>query len=210
MGGMARPSEQHDRPLREEEVDPDPLGQLRAWQAEAEQAGVPLPHAMSLATATRDGRPSIRSVLLKEVEEDALVFFTNYRSRKGRELAENPRAAVAFRWVELERELRVEGVVERLAPEESDAYFAVRPRESQIAALVSPQSEPITREELEGRFAEAARDLEGGPVPRPPHWGGYRLRAESVELWQGRPGRLHDRLRYRRTDGGWTIERLAP
>jgi pyridoxamine 5'-phosphate oxidase len=168
--------------------------------------------AMVLATATPDGAPSARVVLLKGLDERGLVFFTNYRSRKGNELAANPRAAATFFWPEIERQIRVEGGVEAITPAESDEYFRSRPVDSQLSAWVSDQSEVVTggRAELEGRLASLTAKFSGNEVPRPPHWGGYRLAPVVVEFWQGRPGRLHDRLRYSRTASYWRIDRLAP
>jgi pyridoxamine 5'-phosphate oxidase len=197
--------------LNEAEVDPDPIAQFRAWFDGATAAGVAEPNAMVLATATPDGRPSARVVLLKGVDERGFAFFTNNRSRKGRELASNPYAALAFFWTEIERQVRVEGAVVAVAPPESDLYFQSRPRDSQLGAWASPQSEVIAgRAELERRRDELAGQFAGGPVPRPPHWGGFRVVPEAVEFWQGRPGRLHDRLRYSRAAGGWRVERLGP
>jgi pyridoxamine 5'-phosphate oxidase len=204
--------ERPERPLREEEVDPDPIRQFERWLREAGDAGIPLPHAMSLATASSDGRPSIRSVLLNKVDHRGFVFYTNTRSRKAAELAANPWAAVALRWVELEREVRIEGMVEQVSSREADAYFASRPRESQLAAWASPQSEVIeSRSRLERWMEEAKARFAGRSVPRPPHWGGYRVRPEGIEFWQHRPSRLHDRLRYTLLeDGTWRLERVAP
>ncbi len=200
------------RALRESEAAPDPIEQFRRWFVEAQRAGLPLPHAMTLATATRDGKPSIRSVLLKEVDRHGFVFYTNYESRKARELTENPWAAIALRWVELEREVRCEGSVERTTPQESDAYFRTRPRQSQLSAWASPQSRVVASgEELERRMAGMEAEYQDREVPRPPYWGGYRLRPVTCEFWQGRPNRLHDRLRYSSPENGtWRMERLAP
>jgi pyridoxamine 5'-phosphate oxidase len=198
--------------LREADVDLDPIRQFERWFGEALQCEVAEPHIMTLATATPDGRPSARMVLLRGISERGFTFFTNYDSRKARELEANPYAALALFWREVERQVRIEGKVERISSEESDRYFHTRPRGARISAWASPQSEVITtRADLE----EWAREFEvrfgGGEVSRPPNWGGYRVVHESVELWQGRPDRLHDRLRYsRRGDGGWLIERLAP
>jgi pyridoxamine 5'-phosphate oxidase len=198
-------------PLSEADVDPDPVRQFRAWFEQAQAAGVADPTAMTLATATPDGRPSARVVLLKGLGPDGFVFFTNYDGRKGRELAANPRAALVFFWPELERQVRIEGTVEPVSPAESDAYFRSRPVGARLGAWASPQSEVIpSREALERRLRELEAQYPDGEVPRPPHWGGYRVRPEAVEFWQGRPNRLHDRLRYRRVPGGWRLERLAP
>ena len=194
-------------------MDPDsPLHLVREWYAEAVAAGLPEPGAMALATAPPDGRPSVRFVLLKGVDEGGVRFFTNYESRKGRELAANPRAAVALHWQPLARQLRVEGTVEELGAEESDAYFASRDRASRIGAWASPQGRAIPgREWLQARVQEAEARYPGGDVPRPPYWGGYRLLADVVELWEGRPNRLHDRRQFTRLpDGSWREERLAP
>jgi pyridoxamine 5'-phosphate oxidase len=198
--------------LREADVDPDPIRQFQAWFKEALAANVPEPNAMTLATATPDGRPSARVVLLKAIDEAGFTFHTNYDSRKGRELAGNPWAALAFYWPALERQVRVEGSVERMPPAESDAYFQTRPLGSRLGAWASPQSAVVPdREALEQRLREVARRYEGRDVPRPPFWGGYRLRPVAVEFWQGRPNRFHDRLFYRRLpSGGWQLERLAP
>jgi pyridoxamine 5'-phosphate oxidase len=199
-------------PLREAEVARDPITQFAAWLAEARAVERSDPTALALATATPDGQPSVRMVLLKGFDERGFVFYTNYESRKGRELAANPRAALAFYWPELRRQVRVEGRVEPVAPEDSDAYFRSRPRGSQIAAAASPQSRVVPdRETLERWVAELTERYAAGPVPRPAYWGGYRVVPTAVEFWQSRPNRLHDRLRYvRRPDGSWQIERLAP
>lgn len=198
--------------IDEQTVDRDPLPLFQRWLAEARAAGIQLAEAMTLATSTPDGRPSARLVLLKQADERGFVFFTNYNSTKARELDSNPQAAVVFYWPQLERQVRVEGKVERTSAPESDAYFKTRPRESQIGALASPQSEVIaSREMLQQKAAELERLYEGREVGRPEHWGGYRLRAERIEFWKGRPGRLHDRISYdRQMDGGWSIKRLAP
>jgi pyridoxamine 5'-phosphate oxidase len=192
------------------DLDPDPLVQLRAWLDDARDA-VPQPDAMVVATATSDGRPSARVVLLRGLDDRGLVFFTNRESRKGSELTENPCAAAMLHWWELGRQARVEGTVEEVSPEESDAYWRTRPRGSQIAAWASPQSRALAdREALETQFAEADARFGYGVVPRPGFWGGFRIVPEQVELWTHRDDRLHDRIVYRRTAGGWERERLAP
>ncbi|HWJ22211.1 MAG TPA: pyridoxamine 5'-phosphate oxidase [Gemmatimonadaceae bacterium] len=197
--------------LGEGDVAADPIAQFLAWFDDAQAAELREPNAMTLATATPDGAPSARIVLLKGVDERGFVFYTDYRSRKGDELAANPRAALVFHWAELERQVRVTGTVARVSREESEAYYRTRPVGSRIGAWASHQSRPIAgRAELEAREAELARRYADGDVPLPPHWGGYRVAPETVEFWQGRPSRLHDRLRYVREDGGWRVERLSP
>jgi pyridoxamine 5'-phosphate oxidase len=199
-----------DHPLLEGDLDPDPVVQLRRWLADARSAGAGLAEAMTLATATPDGDPSARMVLLKDADETGLTFFSGYESRKGRELAGNPRAAALLYWHELGRQVRAEGSVERIPAEESDAYFGSRPLGSRLSAAVSPQSEVVaSREELEQAAAELGRRA-GEDVPRPESWGGYRLLPSSWEFWQHRVDRLHDRFRYRPANGDWIIERLAP
>ena len=188
----------------------EPLAQFRAWFEHAVAAGVVEPEAMALATATPEGVPSVRFVLLKGIDERGVEFFTNYESRKARELTENPRAALAILWKPLQRQVRLEGPVELLSGEESDAYFATRSRGSQLGAWASRQSEAIPdREWLETRLREMDTSYPE-IVPRPPHWGGFLLRPEAIEFWEGRPSRLHDRIHYLREDGGWRAERLSP
>jgi pyridoxamine 5'-phosphate oxidase len=208
----AMPDADRFPPLLEDAVSGDPIAQFEAWFEDAQAAGIRLPETMILATATAEGLPSARAVLLKGVDAEGFVFFTNYGSRKGRELAANPRAALVFYWDALGRQVRVEGAVERVSAEESEAYFRRRPLGSRVGAWASPQSEVIEgREALEARVAEFEARHRDGDVPLPPFWGGFRLVPEAIELWQHRESRLHDRLRYRRTPtGSWTIERLAP
>jgi pyridoxamine 5'-phosphate oxidase len=193
------------------DLHPDPLRQFELWLSHALEAGLTLPNTMTLATASKDARPSARMVLLKGLDEHGFVFYTNYESRKGRELAENPRAALVFYWAELERQVRVTGTVAIAATAETEAYFRTRPFGSRVGAWASRQSEIISgRAELEERLRSLMVTYSDEVVPVPPYWGGYRLVPEEVEFWQGRVNRLHDRLRYRKTDAGWEIERLAP
>ena len=202
--------------LDESSVAPDPFRQFERWFDEAMKSQLPEPNAMTLATVGADGCPAARVVLLKGFDARGFAFFTNYLSRKGQELASQPAAALLFFWPELERQVRIEGSATRLDPADSAAYFADRPRPSQLGAWASPQSEPIAgRADLEARFAATAERYPDaiGAVPCPPHWGGYRLAPGTMEFWQGRASRLHDRIRYRRKEqraGAWVIDRLAP
>ena len=201
-----------DLALDEKSADPNPLKLFRRWFDEAIASGSRLPDAMTLATSTKEGKPSARMVLLKQADEQGFVFYTNYNSRKARELDENPYAVLVCYWVQLDRQVRVEGSVERVSAQESDEYFRARPRESQLGAIASPQSEVIeSREFLEQRFRDFEAMYRDRTVARPAHWGGYRLKLEMIEFWQNRASRLHDRILYQRqADGNWTIKRLAP
>jgi pyridoxamine 5'-phosphate oxidase len=198
--------------LKEQDLAPDPLVQFQRWFADAESAGIVEPNAMVLATADKSGRPSSRLVLLKQVDARGFVFFTNYSSRKGRELTENPHASLTFPWHALERQVCVTGTIIKVSREEAEAYFKLRPRGSRLGANVSRQSEVVaSREALERRLSELEQQHPGDDIPMPAEWGGYVLAPDEIEFWQGRPNRLHDRLRYRRQPGvNWLIERLSP
>ena len=197
--------------LDEQSVAAEPLAQFRIWFDAALASGIVEPNAMVLSTADADGRPSARVVLLKDIDDSGLSFYTNYNSRKADDIAANPRVSLTFWWQELERQVRVEGRAEQLAEAESDLYFASRPRGSRLGAWASPQSAVVaSREELEHALEEVETRFGDGDVARPPHWGGYRVVPDVVEFWQGRPARLHDRIRYRRSSDKWLIERLAP
>ncbi|HYN25291.1 MAG TPA: pyridoxamine 5'-phosphate oxidase [Pyrinomonadaceae bacterium] len=198
--------------LDDKTVARDPFVQFHRWLNDAIAAGLSLPEAMTLATSTREGKPSARLVLLKQADARGFVFFTNYGSNKARDLDANPFAALVFYWSQLERQVRLEGSVERISAAESNEYFKTRPRESQLGALASPQSMVVeNREVLEQRFRELDELYRDRPVERPEHWGGYRLKPARIEFWKGRPSRLHDRILYeRQADGDWSIQRLAP
>ena len=196
--------------LKESEANADPLRQFELWFQDALRARVPLPNAMTLASVAEGGAPSARVVLLKGIEHGGFTFFTNYASRKGRELAARPQACLVFLWSDLERQVRIDGKVEKVAAPESDAYYDTRPLGARLSAWASAQSETVrSREDLE-KSLEAMRARHGDTPPRPPHWGGYRLAPSAFEFWQGRADRLHDRLAYTRSGPGWTIRRLAP
>jgi len=198
--------------LKEPDLDPSPFKQFDKWFQQALAAGLPEPNAMTLATATPDGKPSARVVLLKGFDERGFVFFTNYESQKGRDLSANPQAALVFYWIELERQVRISGGVSRVSAEESETYFHSRPIGSQLSAWASQQSEVVSgREILEDRLEELTQEYQSKPIPLPPFWGGYRVAPDTLEFWQGRPNRLHDRLRYTLQPGSqWLIERLSP
>jgi len=198
--------------LIESEVEPDPIKQFNTWWQDALEARITEVNAMTLATASADGIPSARTVLLKGFSERGFIFFTNYNSFKGQQLAENPKACLVFLWKELERQVRITGIVEKTSSEENDAYFQSRPRASQIGAIASPQSQVIeNRQWLDENYQNLTKQLKETAIQRPRHWGGYIVRPVIIEFWQGRPGRLHDRIQYTLAeDGSWKIERLAP
>jgi pyridoxamine 5'-phosphate oxidase len=198
--------------LNESDLDPNPIRQFDKWFQDAVAAKLPEPTAMTLATASKDGVPSARIVLLKECNEQGFAFYTNYQSQKGLELAGNPRAALVFHWVTLERQVRVTGSVTKVSREESEKYFHARPRLSQMGAWASHQSQTLAnREELENRLAQVTANYQNKEIPLPPYWGGYRVTPVTIEFWQGRPNRLHDRFRYSRSpDNSWRVERLSP
>ncbi|MDB9540723.1 pyridoxamine 5'-phosphate oxidase [Anabaenopsis tanganyikae CS-531] len=199
--------------LSETEINPNPVIQFQTWFEQALAAQLPEPNAMTLATATPDGKPSARMVLLKDFDDQGFVLFTNYNSHKGQELAANPQAALVFWWAELERQVRIVGTVEKISPEQSDSYFEMRPPSSRLGAWASNQSQVIVgREVLEQQLQEFQRQYQNQEVPRPPHWGGYRVIPTEIEFWQGRPSRMHDRLLYTRCwdNSSWKIERLSP
>jgi pyridoxamine 5'-phosphate oxidase len=196
--------------LSEEDVQSNPIEQFHIWFQQARDSDIPEPNAMTVASADANGKPSARIVLIKEVTEAGFVFFTNYDSHKGQDLTANPHAALLFFWPELERQIRIEGIVEKLSESESDEYYHSRPLDSRIGAWASPQSQIISsRTQLVTKAAEYALKFALNP-PRPPHWGGFRVKPELMEFWQGRPSRLHDRIQYSRTDSAWKIDRLAP
>jgi len=196
--------------LSEAQADPDPMRQFERWFEDALRAGVPLPNAMTLASVTPAGAPSARIVLLKGVESGSFLFYTNYLSRKGHELERRASACLLFLWSDLERQVRIDGTVQKVSARDSDAYYAARPLGARLSAWASAQSETVaSRQQLESAM-EQARRRHGDDPPRPPHWGGYRVEPEAIEFWQGRSDRLHDRLLYRRSAGSWKIERLSP
>jgi pyridoxamine 5'-phosphate oxidase len=200
-----------DRPLEAESFPSEPLSMVRRWLGEAEADGIRLPNAIALATAAADGRPSVRHVLLRGIDDRGFVFYTNHGSHKGVELAANPRAAFSMYWRELDRQVSVTGDVERVSDEESNAYFATRPREARLGAWASRQSSELpSRAELLERYDAFDARYPGDDVPRPPFWGGYRIQPLTVEFWQGRLHRLHDRFHYARDGDGWSVRRLAP
>ena len=196
--------------LSESEADPDPLRQFAMWLREAVQVGLALPNAMTLATADAAGTPDARIVLLKDLEQDGFVFYTNYHSRKARELEARPAACLVFQWSELERQVRIQGAVDKVSAADSDRYFASRPLGARLSAWASAQSYAVSGREALEEAVRQVRKRYGDDPPRPPHWGGYRVMPQAIEFWQGRADRLHDRLLYTRTSDGWRIERLAP
>ena len=198
--------------LNEQTIDPDPIRQFQQWLDDAVTSKLMLPESMTLATVTPDGKPSARMVLLKSVDERGFIFYTNYNSRKAKELDANGWAGLVFHWVELQRQVRIEGSVTKISTDESDAYFKTRPRDSQVGAHASPQSDVVTsREVLEENYKRIEELYRGKPIPRPSHWGGYCVKPTRIEFWKGRLGRLHDRILYElQSDGKWTIKRLAP
>lgn len=198
--------------LRRKDLDPSPFNQFAKWYEAAEAAHPKLPNSMTLATATRDGRPSARMVLLKGFDEDGFVFYTNYESKKGRELEENPRASLVFYWSALDRQVRIDGAVAKTSRKESEEYFQTRPADSRLSTWVSKQSSPVaSRQILEDEMKRLESLYQDKEIPLPDYWGGYRLTPSVIEFWQNRPGRLHDRFRYtRQSDGQWLIERLSP
>lgn len=198
-------------PLDPADCDPDPIVEVRKWLKAAVDAPVRTPNAMTLATVDERGRPAARIVLLKEIDDRGFTFFTNYQSRKGADLVAHPYAALVLFWEDLHRQIRIEGVVERVTSEESDAYFSSRPRGSQLGAIASPQSKSIpTRAALEEMVAKVSHEIGEGAAQRPAYWGGFRVVPDQIELWQGQPSRLHDRVRYRKIEAGWVRDRLAP
>ena len=196
--------------LSETDADPDPLRQFERWFEDAVRARLPLPNAMTLATVTAAGAPSARIVLLKGVEDGGFLFYTNYLSRKGRELEQRSSACLLFLWSELERQVRIDGKVAKVTPAESDAYYATRPLGARLSAWASAQSATVAGRDVLEKALEKARERYRDTPPRPPHWGGYRVVPQEIEFWQGRSDRLHDRLRYRRSGSAWTLERLSP
>jgi pyridoxamine 5'-phosphate oxidase len=199
------------RSLNESDVSADPIAQFTNWWDEAVNSKIDEVNAMTLATVNNEGRPSARIVLLKGFDEKGFVFFTNYQSKKGKELEDNPHAALVFFWKELERQVRIEGGIEKISEADSDAYYQSRPAGSRIGAWASPQSEVVDgRETLENNFKALEKKFENASIPRPGHWGGYILRPSMIEFWQGRSSRLHDRIQYSLKEKGWVIERLAP
>ena len=198
-------------PLDPADCDPDPIVEVRKWLKAAVDAPVRTPNAMTLATVDERGRPAARIVLLKEIDDRGFTFFTNYQSRKGADLVAHPYAALVLFWEDLHRQIRIEGAVERVTSEESDAYFSSRPRGSQLGAIASPQSKSIpTRAALEEMVAKVSHEIGEGAAQRPAYWGGFRVVPDQIELWQGQPSRLHDRVRYRKIEAGWVRDRLAP